>query len=616
MNVLEHALRYANLGYRIAPIPPGQKYPSMKAWQQHATTDPDTIRAWWQGEYANCGIGIVTGTWNGRTLFVVDIDDKEGKTGSETIHDLETRHGPLPDTLSAQTGSGGRHLYFVTDQDIHNSAELLGPGVDIRGHNGQVLAPPTVHPNGKPYQWMIDAPKTPAEAPDWLIQLIKPKPITIDPPRQPADRDVFLDKANGDSVADRYNASVTWEELLTADGWTCKSMDASGEKHWVRPGKNEREGTSATTFYKGIDILRVFTTSIPQLPPQAYSKFQYTANMHHGGDMSAFARSLVGKTITSDPIAQPVLESMFIDWPTFWTEQFPDEDWIAKPLIPRHHHVALYAKGGTGKSLVALWVAKQLASGQPIFGHATPPINVLYMDFEMTRQILQERLKAMGASADTDLTRLHYALLPPTLPMDTADGGKQIAEIARMVQADLVIIDTFGRAVEGEENSADTIRNYYRHTGLPLKKEGRALLRIDHAGKDAARGQRGSSGKNDDVDLVWELTRDGNDLILKRHKHRPTWIPERVTMRLGEGQDFLNLADTGRDTFTLATQALLDAQAAPPRSQNQAVQMVTLYYTNRNQQMPFSEKQLRAAYNNLLKQHEERLNAQALDQGF
>ena len=258
----------------------------------------------------------------------------------------------------------------------------------------------------------------------------------------------------------------------------------------------------------------------------------------------------------------------------------------------------------------------RLASGQTLFGQQTQPINVLYLDFEMTKQILQERLKNMGATPDTDLTRLHYALLPPLLPMDTQEGGKQVCDLARLVQADLVIIDTFSRAVIGEENSSDTIRNYYAYTGRELKKEGRGLLRIDHAGKDAARGQRGSSGKNDDVDLVWELTRDTNNLTLKRHKHRHTWIPERVTMHVGEGHDFLNLADSARDTFTTAIDALIAAQAAPPRSQNQAVEMVKLYYANRNQDMPFNEKQLRAAHRHLMNQQEQQRDAQALEQGF
>lgn len=615
MDVLEHALRYAKNGYRVIPIGRGQKSPPIAKWQELATTDHDTITSWWSGPYKGCGIGIATGRWNDRTLFVLDIDDREGKSGSDTLHELEQHHGQLPDTLSVQTGSGGRHLYFVTDQQIPNSASLLGPGIDIRGHGGQVLAPPTIHPNGKPYVWMIDCPKQPAEAPEWLVMLLHRQ---APPPTPQQVRDVFLENDAKDSPAARYNASTTWDQLLTADGWHCARIDASGEKHWVRPGKDDREGTSATTMWQGHDILRVFTTSIPNLAPGAYSRFGYTAAVHYNGDRSTFAKELIK---TNQPPTPPIqqadelIESIFINWSTFWTQDFKSEEWIAKPIIPRHHHVALYAKGGTGKSLVALWIAYRLATGQELFGETQPPFSILYVDYEMSQQLLHERLTQMGATVDTDLSRLHYALLPPLHPLDTADGAKQICDIARLVQAELVIIDTFGRAVQGEENSSDTIRNYYRHTGLALKAEGRGVLRIDHAGKDAARGQRGSSGKNDDVDLVWELLKDDNGLTIKRHKHRHQWIPERVHMQLGKGHDFITIGTKGRDTWDVALEVLTKLGVAQ-LSQNQAYAKVKAHFADMKQDMPFNEKQFRAAYKHVVDQATQQAAEQGLSETF
>ena len=79
--------------------------------------------------------------------------------------------------------------------------------------------------------------------------------------------------------------------------------------------------------------------------------------------------------------------------------------------------------------------------------------------------------------------------------------------LAHKVEAELVVIDTFGKAVAGKENDADTVRDWYQWTGLRLKNAGRGFIRIDHAGKDFERGQRGTSAKNDDVDVVWRMTR-------------------------------------------------------------------------------------------------------------
>ena len=148
----------------------------------------------------------------------------------------------------------------------------------------------------------------------------------------------------------------------------------------------------------------------------------------------------------------------------------------------------------------------------------------------MSQAVLYERLTAMGYDKDADLSNLHYASLPPISSLDKPEGAKQICDLARACQADLVIIDTFARAVEGAENDADTVRNFYRWTAINLKQEGRALLRIDHAGKDLKKGARGTSAKNDDVDLVWQMTKVDGQLVLLRQKHRHTWIPERINL--------------------------------------------------------------------------------------
>ena len=184
MNVLDTALAYAHKGLRVIPIKQGGKYPPIEGWQNAATSDSTQIRQWFTGAFKDCGLGIATGKFADKYIVVVDVDDREEYRGSDTLYDLEQLHGKLPDTLEAVTGSGGRHLYFFTDQPIHNEASgKLGQGIDIRGIGGQVLAPPTIHPNGKPYQWLnghsIEERK-PADMPLWMVLLLtaKPEPTT------------------------------------------------------------------------------------------------------------------------------------------------------------------------------------------------------------------------------------------------------------------------------------------------------------------------------------------------------------------------------------------------------------------------------------------------------
>jgi hypothetical protein len=540
MSVLSTALAYANKQVRVIPIKQGEKRPPMQGWQNAATSDPTTIRTWFEGQFKDCGLGIATGEFRDRYLIVIDIDDRQQFSGSETLADLEQLHGKLPDTVEVITGSGGRHIYFLTDEPIRNEASgTLGIGIDIRGIGGQVLAPPTKHPNGKNYEWVEGksiAERKPADMPLWMVLLLKTKTQpTVQPlPDQITPPTSMLREEGG--PLDRYCAATTWPELLRADGWTQAHTDHTGETHWVRPGKDAREGTSATTNWQGKDILKVFTTSIANLPAGAYNRAQYTAQMFHGGDRSAFAKHLLQQTKSLLPVEQPTItDNILINWQDFWTQDFPAEDWLIKPIIPRNQLVVIFAPGGTGKSLLALYTAAGLATGRNIFGHDNQPIDILYMDYEMQQAQLYERLTAMGYSDKTDLTRLHYASLPPIGSLDTPEGAKQICDLARQCQAELVIIDTFSRAVEGAENDADTVRNFYRWTAINLKAEGRSLLRIDHAGKDIKKGARGTSAKNDDVDLVWQMTRTGDNVRLNPTKKRHTWItPIDLQVRKGD----------------------------------------------------------------------------------
>ena len=134
-------------------------------------------------------------------------------------------------------------------------------------------------------------------------------------------------------------------------------------------------------------------------------------------------------------------------------------------------------------------------------------ITVVYLDYEMTRSDLIERLTSFGYSHGEDYLRLHYLLAPGLgADLDTYEGGEALVAYCRNVGADLCVIDT--------------TRKFDLHTGRLLKFYEIAFMRLDHAGKDKARGQRGSSAKNDDVDIVWELSRTDTGVRLNPgHTH-------------------------------------------------------------------------------------------------
>jgi hypothetical protein len=141
-----------------------------------ATTNPALISAWWtNAPWAN--VGMRTGPESG--IWVLDVDPRHG--GEETLEALEQAHGPLPNTLTASTPSGGKHLVFRWPEARHirNSGGKLGCGLDVRGDNGYIVAEPSIGASGRHYAWLdcdgferADV----AEAPAWLVELVEARP--------------------------------------------------------------------------------------------------------------------------------------------------------------------------------------------------------------------------------------------------------------------------------------------------------------------------------------------------------------------------------------------------------------------------------------------------------
>lgn len=158
------ALKYAEKGWRVLPVREKGKAPLLNSWQNEASDDTDIVAQWWDHEYRNSNIGIACG----HGLIVLDVD---GETGEDTLACLELEHGPLPDTLECHTGTG-RHLYFACEEPLRNTASTLGERLDTRGLGGQVVAPPSIHPNGALYRWANDL--DPAPLPAWMLTLLEP----------------------------------------------------------------------------------------------------------------------------------------------------------------------------------------------------------------------------------------------------------------------------------------------------------------------------------------------------------------------------------------------------------------------------------------------------------
>lgn len=179
MDTIDFARAYAGLKWQSFPCKPADKTPLVR-WADVATTEDNMLAGWWDTNPA-ANIGIACGKRSG--IVVLDVDADHG--GYESLAELAVDYGVLPDTPMSKTGSGGRHIFFKHPGiEIRNSAGKLGPGLDIRGDGGYVIAPPSVHPNGTRYEWVNKPSQLPlADMPEWMIELLQEKNVIAEAPR-------------------------------------------------------------------------------------------------------------------------------------------------------------------------------------------------------------------------------------------------------------------------------------------------------------------------------------------------------------------------------------------------------------------------------------------------
>ncbi|TKG67519.1 bifunctional DNA primase/polymerase [Prauserella endophytica] len=174
--MLEWALYLAGMGWPVFPLRPRTKrQPAVKDWENRATTDAARIRRCWAADRFN--IAVATGP---ARLVVIDCDmpkdDEPGPDGANALAALAAeRGGPLPDTFTVTTPSGGRHLYYRCPPGVRlrNTQRVLCANVDTRAGGGYVVAPGSVTDEGG---YELADEREPAELPAWLVQACAVRP--------------------------------------------------------------------------------------------------------------------------------------------------------------------------------------------------------------------------------------------------------------------------------------------------------------------------------------------------------------------------------------------------------------------------------------------------------
>lgn len=153
MSMMDEALKYAEMGFAVFPVRQN-KTPYTPHGYKDAKKSKRVIKTWWE-RWPDANIGIATGSMSGGIIVIdVDIDEDKGVYGDDSLREWERENGELPETWRVITGRGGYHYYYRSDEIIKNATGIYD-GIDVRGDGGYVIAPPSIHQNGREYEWEV-----------------------------------------------------------------------------------------------------------------------------------------------------------------------------------------------------------------------------------------------------------------------------------------------------------------------------------------------------------------------------------------------------------------------------------------------------------------------------
>ena len=561
---VETAEAYRAAGLSCLPARRQKKRPAIggwKTWQSRPPTEVE-VRAWFSNPHDS--VCIVAGGVSGN-LECIDFDN-HGEMFAAWMEKVDT--GLLAKLVIEQTPSGGYHVCYRAAEPVDGNLKLargVRDGkertlIETRGEGGIFLCAPT---EGYSLQQgdfahlatiSADARKALLDAARSLDEVQAASgpqaPAGADTGRPCADfaptggKDGF-DLAPGDD----FNARGDLHPILLGAGWQFCGTRADGNEQWTRPGKDPRQGISAT--YKDGCFYVFSSNAAPFEPNVKYSPFAVYATLCHGGDFTAAAADLLARGygrpreaalgvalnlkataaaagtglaagIEQDegPIALGTLKRRF-------PEMRPV---IIDGYLRTGETMNIIAAPKTGKSWLVTQLAVCVASGTEWFGHTCAAGRVLIIDNELHEETSANRIPLVVEA---------MRKLNPGLPNvdDMIDvwnlrgKWKSIADLAawlprfREAAYRVIIIDAFYRALpkDTDENDNGSIAGIYNMIDSFAKRVGCSFILIHHTSKgnqsqksvtDVGAGA-GSQSRAADTHLILREHRDEGYLVLE-----------------------------------------------------------------------------------------------------
>ena len=184
------------------------------------------------------------------------------------------------------------------------------------------------------------------------------------------------------------------------------------------------------------------------------------------------------------------------------------------PILPEMQPTIIYSSGGSGKTLLAQYIAALVTLPISAAGLEVEPGGVLYLDYETSTNEAASNMRRIHRGLDIEAhSNVHYRRCSQPLTSDI----EAIQAIVSEKAIDLVIIDSFGFAApsgEGGMEKGESAVEYFR----ALRSLECTTLTLDHVAKEGQNGSRsqgvagpyGSVYKYNAARKCWRLQKSGD----------------------------------------------------------------------------------------------------------
>ncbi|TWF49636.1 bifunctional DNA primase/polymerase [Neorhizobium alkalisoli] len=442
----------------------GPKTPLTANGVHGAYKKPEVVeRAW--GRYPSAMIGLPTGSPTG--FFVLDIDAKPGAAnGFDWLAAMEAEHGPLPETARVTTPNGGMHVYFRHDDGVRNRG-ALGAGVDIRGEGGYVIGAGSAMGDGRRYDWADDVREI-AEAPAWLLDLVKPKKIEAGStylPTAAGTYSAYVDAAVERELADLARAPMGNRNNSLNDaafnlgqwvgGGHVSESDARAwlqdvargwGRDWARCVKTIENGLKAGILSPRHPPEPDFQTdNTPPLDPEVVKRFVENS-LRKQAERGMPTNQQTPTAANDNKAATLSIREWTVDR---YVGEAPPVKWLVDGVIPLGVPGMVSAAGDTGKSFALLELHRRIAFGEslyssPIFGGkvAVEGTSVMITSEDDANEV-HRRVSALDAKGER-FSELGKKMI--VVPLPSAGGARAFWREDRKLG--LVETDEFKRVCE------------------------------------------------------------------------------------------------------------------------------------------------------------------------